>query len=284
VSRISEPNRPSAGGRCPAARGRSRERGFTLLELVIAMVVFSFVTLGLYGVIVLGARSAGSGERITEQARRYRVANEVISRQIASAAPICLPEQDEEDELGFKNPTSANQVTDDTDEEDEDDDDDGDDEEDDADDDGGNTVPFFVGLPDSVEFVTSAPQRPDASGLAIVSYWLEDGTLKMSERPVISAWSHSSDDLGERDREEAVSTILLYDVESVEFAYLRESDDEDWLDEWDAVDEDALPAVVRIDVRPSAVGGPDFYHEVAVLVGAMNQVSEADEDFSCSGG
>jgi hypothetical protein len=36
---------------------------------------------------------------------------------------------------------------------------------------------------------------------------------------------------------------------------------------------------VRIDVRPSAVGGPDFYHEIPIMVGAINQVAGQEEDF-----
>jgi hypothetical protein len=36
---------------------------------------------------------------------------------------------------------------------------------------------------------------------------------------------------------------------------------------------------VRIDVRPSAVGGPDFYHEIPIMVGSFNQVVDHDEDF-----
>src|SRR5205085_9487981 len=67
------------------------QRGFTLLELVIAMAVFAMIALGIFGVLVLGARSAGSGERVTEQARRYRIANEILSRQIAATEPIKLP-------------------------------------------------------------------------------------------------------------------------------------------------------------------------------------------------
>ena len=252
------------------------ERGFTLLELIIAMAVFAVISLGIYGVLVLGARSAGSGERITEQARRYRVANEVISRQIASAAPICLPNQDEEeDEFGFKGnrpkPAAAASAASTTTEEPDDDDDEGD----------GSTEPFFYGETQTLEFITTAPQRPDASGMAIVTYWVEDGTLRMSERPVFSAYSRGRDQ--EQIDEESVSTILLYDVESVTFSYQRESDTDEWLETWDATEDEQLPATVRIDVKPSAVGGPDFYHEIAVMVGLFNQITDADEEFHCSG-
>ena len=43
----------------------SRERGFTLLELVVAMAVFGMIGLGIFGVLVMGARAAGSGQRVS---------------------------------------------------------------------------------------------------------------------------------------------------------------------------------------------------------------------------
>ncbi len=230
------------------SRRTTSERGFTLLELIIAMTVFSLIGLAIFGVLVLGARSAGSGERVAEQARRYRIANEVISRQIASVEPMRLPKQDSEG-LGSD-----------------------DDEEQSAE-------PYFFGKADTVEFVTTAPQRPDASGMAIVNYWVEDGTLRMSERPVFTAYG-TGKKADRREAEDTVATILLYDVESVTFSYQRESDSDEWLDEWDARDEDLLPACVRIDVKPSAIGGPDFYHEVPVLVGTFNQIADVDSDFT----
>lgn len=224
----------------------SRQRGFTLLELIIAMTVFGMIGLGIFGVLVLGARSAGSGERVTEQARRYRVANDILARQIAATEPMQLPRQDEG---GL-----------------------------DDEDEGQSAEPYFFGTADTLDFVTTAPQRPDASGMAIVNYWFEDGTLMMSEKPVFSAYG-SGKELDRAQVEDTTSTILLYDVESVTFAYQRESDSDEWLEEWDATEEDQLPACVRIDVRPSAVGGPDFYHEIPVMVGTFNQIAEADEDF-----
>lgn len=220
------------------------EAGFTLLELVVAMAVFGMIGLGIFGVLVLGARSAGSGERISEQGRRFRVANEVITRQIASVEPIQLPPMDDGG----------------------------------LDDEESEAVPFFYGDAETLLFVTTAPQRPDASGMAIVEYWLEEGALKMSERPVFSAYG-TGKGLRRAELDDTVATILLYDVESVTFSYQRESDTDEWLEVWDAAEEEMLPAVVRIDVRPAAAGGPDFYHEIPVMVGTFNQIAETDGDF-----
>jgi len=185
-----------------AAAVSRRQAGFTLLELIVAMAVFSLVCLGIYGVLVLGARSASSGERVTEQSRRFRVATELISRQIASVAPITLPRPDQE---GFGEDKDASQPQ-----------------------------PYFFGDSDKIEFVTTAPQRPDASGLAIVRYWLEDGKLRMSETPAYAAY-RGPKELGEdAGLSGGVEATLLFDVDSLEFSYRRDPEDEEWLDSWDA--------------------------------------------------
>jgi len=72
-------------------------KGFTLLELVIAMTVLGLITVALYGVVALGASAAGAGERRTEQARRFRTAVTVMARQLRSAAPMYVSQGKEED-------------------------------------------------------------------------------------------------------------------------------------------------------------------------------------------
>lgn len=228
--------------RARAPRGAA---GFTLLELIVAMVVFSLVCVGIYGVLVLGARSASSGERVTEQSRRFRVATELISRQIASAAPISLPRPNKEG-LG-------------------------------EDEDSSEPEPYFFGDSQQVEFVTTAPQRPDASGLAIVRYWVEDGRLKMAETPAYEAY-RGEDDFGKDETASAASeATLLFDVESLTLSYRRDPEDDEWLESWDAAEEDQLPAVVRLEVVPSVAAGPRWYQEAPVVVGTFNQVTDASD-------
>ena len=227
------------------ARPGDRRSGFTLVELVVAMAVFGLVALGVFGVLVLGARSAGSGERVSEQARRFRMATSLLARQVAGAEPIKLPRQDG-DSLG-------------------------------GEDDAGSAEPFFFGDVEELEFVTTAPQRPDASGMAIVRYWLEDGTLRMSETPVFVAYGTEEGLASDGWSEDTLGTVLLYDVESVTFSYQRESDSDEWLEAWDAVEEGNLPACVRVEILPSAIGGPEVYHEMPVMVATFNQVNDADD-------
>jgi len=136
--------------------------------------------------------------------------------------------------------------------------------------------PYFIGERERIDFVTTLPQSPNDTGLAVVSYWQEDDTLMMSELPYFAAFS--GDRLDDRTEHLVFSTPLLYNVRSIRFSY-RRSDfgDETWSDHWDAIDEDALPAAVRIEVDPTVPDGPAWYHEVPVFVGVLNEITGEDD-------
>lgn len=217
----------------PASNG---SRGFTLVELIIALTVLSLLSLALYGTVSLGARTASIGERKSEQARRYRIATDLIVRQLRSAAPLHVVDEEEE-----------------------------------------QAQPYFVGESERVSFVTAVPQSPNSSGLAIVDYWYEDGVLMMSEIPYFAAFAG---DLFDSSLDHLVyETELLYDIKSVRFEYRRSDFDTDtWTDNWDAVDEEALPAAVSISIEPDGPDGTSWYHEIPVFVGVFNEVT-GEQDF-----
>ncbi len=146
-----------------------------------------------------------------------------------------------------------------------------------APDEDGNLEPFFDGEPDRVAFVTSQPQAPDASGLAIVEYRFEDGRLIMSERPFYLVLS---EDFELADQGPGVAeTTLLFDVGKVTFKYRRSDfDDEEWQKEWNAADDESLPAVVSITVEPAVEGGPEWDQRIPLYVGVYNEVT-GGEDF-----
>jgi general secretion pathway protein J len=215
-------------------------RGFTLVELVIAMTLMALIAVGLSGVLVIGARSASSAERKTEQARRYRVATELIVRQLRSTAALRLPE-DRNDEMGE-----------------------------------GQDIAYFVGESDRLSFITSAPQMPENSGLAVVDLWVEDGQLMMSESPYFVLASERK--IGAEFEELTFAATLLYDVESVTFEYQRSDLERDaWDNSWDASEEDSLPVAVKIEIDPSIDGGPYWYHEVPLFVATLNEITGEDQ-------
>ena len=73
----------------------TRERGFTLLEVVLALVIFSLLTLLAYGAFFVGHRAVLKGEREADVNQRLRVADDLIARQLRSAVFYFARHEDE---------------------------------------------------------------------------------------------------------------------------------------------------------------------------------------------
>ena len=71
-------------------------RGFTLIEVVLAMTVLALVSAICYGAFHLGIRAIERGEVAVVNAQRLRVATDVIIRQIKSAVPYAARNRDED--------------------------------------------------------------------------------------------------------------------------------------------------------------------------------------------
>ena len=65
----------------------ARQRGFTLLEVVLAMASLALVSSICYSAFYLGIRSVEKGERAVVTAQRLRVASDILIRQVKSAVP-----------------------------------------------------------------------------------------------------------------------------------------------------------------------------------------------------
>jgi prepilin-type N-terminal cleavage/methylation domain-containing protein len=75
---------------------RRFDRGFTLLELLLAMTALALVTTICYAAFNLGIRAMQAGEVAVVTAQRLRVASDVIIRQLKSAVPYAVRNQDED--------------------------------------------------------------------------------------------------------------------------------------------------------------------------------------------
>ena len=76
--------------------GSVQAQGFTLLEVVLAMTALALVTAICYGAFYLGVRVVERGEVAVVTAQRLRVAADILTRQIKSAATY--PAHNEDDE------------------------------------------------------------------------------------------------------------------------------------------------------------------------------------------
>ena len=69
--------------------------GFTLLEVVLSLVIFSFITLMVYGAFFVGHRAVLKGERDADENQRMRVAEDVLGREVRSAVRYIAKHKDE---------------------------------------------------------------------------------------------------------------------------------------------------------------------------------------------
>ncbi|MCC6767377.1 MAG: prepilin-type N-terminal cleavage/methylation domain-containing protein [Deltaproteobacteria bacterium] len=75
---------------------RGRQSGFTLLELVLALVIFGMISAIVYSAFYFGHRAVTSGERSADENQRMRLAEEMLGRQVRSAVYYFAHYDDEE--------------------------------------------------------------------------------------------------------------------------------------------------------------------------------------------
>ncbi len=227
--------------RSTVLRDGLRAQGFTLLEVVLSLVIFSFITLMVYGTFFIGHRAVIKGERDADVNQRMRIADEILSRQVRSAVFYAARHQDE-------------------------------------------TFPYFVGRPDGMSFVSAAPQASGGTGLAVVTYGVDQGSLVLQERV---GFTH--DDLLRPPEHAPVQrAVLLAGFSGIRFEYLpHEETGAEWASNWDGRDEDALPVAVRITIEGLEFFGHPWVREIPLMTiaygwGSEDQEVEDEDDLDTS--
>jgi type II secretion system protein J len=64
---------------------KTRASGFTLIEVVLSLVIFSLLTLMVYSAFFIGHRAVIKGEREADRNQRMRVAEDILGREVRSA-------------------------------------------------------------------------------------------------------------------------------------------------------------------------------------------------------
>jgi prepilin-type N-terminal cleavage/methylation domain-containing protein len=141
--------------------------------------------------------------------------------------------------------------------------------------------PYFKGDASSMAFIT-ANGRLASGGLAWVSYHTapgQDGTdLVIDEDPYFGPDQLGTDQV---DPATVVSTQLLTGLKGVTFQYLLDDGaDLEWKDQWDAYEEDTLPAAIRIMVEGMPGLETDVWgQEIPIMVTTYGDANgEVDED------
>lgn len=81
---------------CTGGGARNSIRGFTLLEVIIAITIMSLIILGIGEAFRLGMGAWDKGEQETQWTQRFRVLSGIFSQQIKSAYPYRMDIEDEE--------------------------------------------------------------------------------------------------------------------------------------------------------------------------------------------
>lgn len=193
--------------------------GFTLLEMVLALVIFGMIAAVVYSAFYFGHRAVTSGERAADENQRMRLVEEILGRQVRSAVYYFAMHDEEQ-------------------------------------------VAYFLGAPDGMSFVTSAPQSRGGTGLAVVTYRLVEGRLVLEERT-----NFAPDELYDTPADVRVErAVLLEGFSSFRLEYLaREEQDLGWVDKWDARDDD-VPGHVRVTIEGLPFfGGQPWVREIPLL-------------------
>ncbi len=70
--------------------------GFTLLEMVLALVIFGMIAAIVYSAFFFGHRAVTSGERAADENQRIRLVEEILGRQVRSAVYYFARHDDEQ--------------------------------------------------------------------------------------------------------------------------------------------------------------------------------------------
>ena len=208
-------NRPTpvAGGRLGAMSVCAAvSSGFTLIEVVVTLTILGFIILMVSGTFRLGLSSWERGDAIREDYQKIRMISQLVSRQLKSLVPYKIKtEKAEGDYLAFD------------------------------------------GKAQSLRFVSALPikaKRPE--GFVYVVYqFKEEGEKK--GRLILYEQRALNKDFFDEDLKEDSAVTLFDGISQVRFEYYREADKEknrteEWVEDWNAKEENELPKAVRMTV------------------------------------
>lgn len=197
------------------------EKGFTLLEITVAVTLVAMMAVGIWSVFRTGIRGWSWGTQYIDAGQRERILNDMVRKQIASAFPLAAP----------LDPAIQNV-----------------------------TYPLFRGTETMMEFVSLNSLRFQYSpGLTLVQYELnpeDEGSgyqLVEREKPYVGQASASVDDAGVFN-----SVPIFGNISNGYFEYKNpapEGNEETWVREWNGVQERQLPSAIAMTFElPDANG------------------------------
>ena len=200
----------------------SKSSGFTLLELLISLTIIGLILVIVFGALRIGARAWEKGEKDVETHQIQRIVLDNMKRQVAST---CLREIMSEDQKEV----------------------------------------FFRGDRESMEFMSRLSMVPTTrSGMVCVKYVVREEDegdkqrLMLYEKDVVLLEKEKDID----DQDEADFFDLIPGAESIEFEYLKGSEDKDgdpeWQETWDPDKDTGIPLAIKIILKEDADVAPIY--------------------------
>jgi general secretion pathway protein J len=211
-------------------RTMQSEKGFTLLEMIVAVTLVAMMALGLWSVFRTGLRAWSRGTETIDANQRQRNILDMVRKQLASAYPLTPPP----DEAA---PVAVN--------------------------------PIFHGTETGLSFISLNSLRfLDSPGLTLVHYEVvEDplGGFTLLEREARYMGGPPDSESG---LEPAGATPLFSNLTQCYFEYRSEEEENPWVREWDAEERGQLPAAVAVTMASLDADGSIRNHPVIVPIHA----------------
>ena len=189
---------------------RTAERGFTLLELLVAITLLGLLMAALFGGLRLGARVWESAEARLDASARVQVVQEFLRQRLAAALPLEVMMLAEDGRLGFAFRGTAEELR------------------------FAGPLPEHLGAGIYLMQLTLAEGGAEGERRDLVLRWQPlDPAGDSPERPP-----------------EPDERVLVEGVEALELAYFGALDPRepaDWWPEW--TEQDAFPGLVRVQLR-----------------------------------
>jgi len=210
--------------------GVERGRGFTLLELLLAISIFAIVVVVLFSSFWVGIGAWEKGEAGIEFQQRLRAVSELMFREISSAYPY------------FLTPSQLDKHT--------------------------SYVAFF-GEPNSLRFVSYANLHKRASGLCMLEFWVSERRgLLLGEAAALAANKEDFDAVPLRSTDYALE--ICSDVRGLQFRYFDQKNDDEpgeWLERWDPDErQGSMPKIVEVTLTFLDQRGEDITQQLIIPI------------------
>jgi len=226
------------------------EKGFTLLEMLVALTIIAMIAVGLWSVFRTSLRVWARGTEYIDASQRQRNILDMVRKQLASAYPLAAPSVPNPPDPDSPDPDSPDPVSPIL------------------------SNPIFQGTETSLHFISLNSLRfHDSPGLTLVNY---EVTQDPEGAAILVGWEERF--LGQipdykSETDLAGMPPLFGNLTQCYFEYLSEDEEEPWVREWDAQERGQLPEAVAINMAAVDTVGNERSYKIVVPIHAKQTAS-----------